>query len=44
LLPREYLDDNTVLQRGLAPGESAVLLLEVQDPGEQAVAFEFAFE
>lgn len=44
LQPREYLDDSAVLQRGLAPGESAVLLLEVQDPGEQAVAFEFAFE
>lgn len=44
LQPHEYLDDNAVLQRGLAPGENAVLLLEVQDPGTQAVAFEFAFE
>ncbi|HEY0199166.1 MAG TPA: zinc-ribbon and DUF3426 domain-containing protein [Rhodanobacter sp.] len=44
LQPREYLDDSAVLQRGLAPGESAVLLLEVQDPGDQAVAFEFGFE
>ncbi len=44
LQPREYLDDNAVLQRGLAPGESAVLLLEVEDPGDQAVAFEFGFE
>jgi predicted Zn finger-like uncharacterized protein len=44
LQPREYLDDNAVLQRGLAPGASAVLLLEVQDPGSQAVAFEFGFE
>jgi predicted Zn finger-like uncharacterized protein len=44
LQPREYLDDNTVLQRGLAPGENAVLLLEVEDPGDQAVAFEFGFE
>jgi predicted Zn finger-like uncharacterized protein len=44
LQPREYLDDNAVLRRGLAPGESAVLLLEVQDPGNQAVAFEFGFE
>jgi hypothetical protein len=44
LQPNEYLDDKAVLHRGLAPGESAALLLEVQDPGAQAVAFEFAFE
>jgi predicted Zn finger-like uncharacterized protein len=44
LQPHEYLDDAAVLKRGLAPGESAVLLLEVQDPGDQAVAFEFGFE
>ena len=44
LRPREYLDDKLVLQRGLQPGTSTVLLLEVADPGDQAVAFEFAFE
>lgn len=44
LQPREYLDDNAVLQRGLAPGASTVLLLEVEDPGDKAVAFEFGFE
>ncbi len=44
LQPREYLDDSSVLQRGLAPGASAVLLLEVEDPGNKAVAFEFGFE
>lgn len=44
LQPREYLDDNAVLRRGLAPGASAVLLLEVEDPGDKAVAFEFGFE
>jgi predicted Zn finger-like uncharacterized protein len=44
LQPREYLDDDTILQRGLAPGASAVLLFEVEDPGDQAVAFEFRFE
>ena len=44
LQPREYLDDITVLQRGLAPGASAALLLEVEDPGDKAVAFEFGFE
>ena len=44
LQPREYLDDATILQHGLAPGASAVLLLEVEDPGDKAVAFEFGFE
>lgn len=44
LQPREYLDDSAVLRRGLAPGTSAVLLLEVEDPGDKAVAFEFGFE
>lgn len=44
LRPREYLDDSAVLQRGLAPGSSTVLLLEVKDPGDKAVAFEFGFE
>ncbi|WP_426661421.1 zinc-ribbon and DUF3426 domain-containing protein [Rhodanobacter aciditrophus] len=44
LLPTDYLDDPAVLRRGLAPGAATALLLEVQDPGEQAVAYEFGFE
>jgi hypothetical protein len=44
LRPDEYLDDVAVLRRGLAPGASAVLLLEVEDPGVKAVGFELAFE
>ncbi|GAB2553077.1 zinc-ribbon and DUF3426 domain-containing protein [Rhodanobacter koreensis] len=44
LQPAEYLDDPAILGRGLAPGASAVLLLEVEDPGDKAVAFEFGFE
>ena len=44
LLPTDYLDDPAVLHRGLAPGATTALLLEVQDPGEQAVAYEFGFE
>jgi hypothetical protein len=44
LQPDEYLDDPAILGRGLAPGASAVLLLEVEDPGDKAVAFEFGFE
>lgn len=44
LLPADYLDDPAVLRRGLAPGATTALLLEVQDPGDQAVAYEFGFE
>jgi hypothetical protein len=44
LQPREYLDDSAILQHGLAPGATAVLLLELEDPGDKAVAFEFNFE
>ncbi|HEV7121895.1 MAG TPA: zinc-ribbon and DUF3426 domain-containing protein [Rhodanobacter sp.] len=44
LQPREYLDDRAILRRGLAPGATSVLLLEVADPGDKAVAFEFGFE
>jgi predicted Zn finger-like uncharacterized protein len=44
LRPSEYLGDNALLQRGLAPGGSATLMLEVEDPEGKAVAFEFGFE
>jgi predicted Zn finger-like uncharacterized protein len=44
LQPEEYLDDPATLRQGLAPGAVAVLLLEVKDPGDKAVAFEFGFE
>lgn len=44
LRPNQYLDDEQILRQGLAPGATAVLLLEVEDPGEKAVAFEFGFE
>ncbi|MEW9625525.1 zinc-ribbon and DUF3426 domain-containing protein [Rhodanobacter geophilus] len=44
LLPTDYLDDPGILHRGLAPGATTALLLEVQDPGDQAVAYEFGFE
>ncbi|HXD38379.1 MAG TPA: zinc-ribbon and DUF3426 domain-containing protein [Rhodanobacter sp.] len=44
LQPGQYLDDQETLRRGLAPGAVAVLLLEVKDPGDKAVAFEFGFE
>lgn len=44
LLPADYLDDPDVLHRGLAPGATTALLLEVQDPGDAAVAYQFDFE
>lgn len=44
LLPTDYLDDPDVLRRGLAAGATTALLLEVQDPGDAAVAYQFDFE
>ena len=44
LLPTDYLDDPAVLRHGLAPGATTALLLEVQDPGDAAVAYQFDFE
>ena len=44
LRPQQYMDDEAALRRGLPPGASTVLLLEVQDPGDKAVAFEFGFD
>lgn len=44
LRPSEYLGDGASMQRGLAAGASAALVLEVDDPGNKAVAFEFGFE
>ncbi len=40
----EYLGDLATLQRGLAPGASTAIVLEVEDPDGKAVAFEFGFE
>lgn len=44
LRPREYLDDPDTLRQGLGPGSSSILMLEVADPGDQAVEFELGFE
>lgn len=43
-LPTEYLRDAAARTAGLAPGASAALVFEVKDPGQNAVAFEFAFQ
>lgn len=42
--PRDYLADSTAIEAGIAPGASAAVVLEVVDPGRDAVAFEFKFE
>ncbi len=44
LRPSEYLDDSESLRAGMAPGAITALVLEVEDPGNKAVAFEFGFE
>lgn len=41
--PREYIGDTRAIDTGLAPGASATLVVEAQDPGKNAVAFEFKF-
>lgn len=41
--PRDYVGDARALETGLAPGATAALVVEVQDPGKNAVAFEFKF-
>jgi len=43
LAPQDYLNDARALARGLPPGATATIDLEVFDPGKQAVAFEFKF-
>ncbi|WP_266170409.1 zinc-ribbon and DUF3426 domain-containing protein [Dyella subtropica] len=44
LRPNEYLGDGATLLRGLPAGDSTALVLEVEDPGNKAVAFELGFE
>lgn len=41
-MPDEYLHDKNPA-RGMAPGEQALVTLEVLDPGERAVSFQFDF-
>ncbi|MCE5232828.1 MAG: zinc-ribbon and DUF3426 domain-containing protein [Mizugakiibacter sp.] len=43
-LPAEYVRDPRLRAAGLAPGAEAALVFEVEDPGKNAVAFEFNFE
>ena len=41
--PEEYVADGEALARGLAPGANAAISFEVEDPGKNAIAFEFKF-
>ncbi len=41
--PDEYLSDTRSPAGGMQPGERAQLMLEVVDPGERAVSFQFDF-
>lgn len=42
--PEDYVDDPATRAAGLAPGATAAMVFEVQDPGKKAVAFEFGFQ
>jgi predicted Zn finger-like uncharacterized protein len=42
-LPDEYVVNQKLREKGLAPGGQAHILLEVVDPGERAVSFQFYF-
>lgn len=41
-MPEEYLRDRNP-EQGMAPGEETLVMLEVVDPGERAVSFQFDF-
>lgn len=41
--PPEYIDASVDLGRGMAPGTPIVIALELADPGQEAVNFEFEF-
>jgi predicted Zn finger-like uncharacterized protein len=42
-LPREYLGEASDVAAGMAPDVPVQIVLEVQDPGDEAVSFEFGF-
>jgi predicted Zn finger-like uncharacterized protein len=43
LRPDEYLGDTAAIRRGFGAGATTTFSLEVEDPGRDAVAFEFRF-
>ncbi|HET6631656.1 MAG TPA: zinc-ribbon and DUF3426 domain-containing protein [Rhodanobacteraceae bacterium] len=42
--PSEYVRDAEVRRAGIAPGAQTAVVFEVADPGQDAVAFRFAFQ
>jgi predicted Zn finger-like uncharacterized protein len=42
--PEEYVGDAATVSRGLSAASDTVMVFEVQDPGQNAVNFEFEFE
>jgi len=41
--PKEYVNDVFAIERGMLPGKPVSIVLEIQDPGESAVSYEFGF-
>ena len=41
--PEEYLQEIALVDKGMAPGQQSLVMLEVIDPGERAVSFQFDF-
>jgi predicted Zn finger-like uncharacterized protein len=41
--PAEYLGDNTTISAGMAPGARVNAVLEIEDPGTEAVSFQLDF-
>ena len=41
--PQEYVNDRGVIERGMPPGEPVPVLLEILDPGTEALSYQFGF-
>ena len=41
--PEQYLQEPVTADKGMAPGQQSLVMLEVIDPGERAVSFQFDF-
>jgi hypothetical protein len=41
--PQEYVDDASAIRSGMPPGKPVSIMLEIQDPGESAVSYQFGF-
>jgi len=41
--PPEYVNDSDVIKRGMQPGEPVPVVLEIVDPGTEALSYQFGF-